>query len=84
MKANIIQIGNSRGIRIPKILLEQTNLGKEVELEVLDNKIIIHPHTHPRQGWAQQFKALAEKKEDGVSGGKVLIENQFDQGEWEW
>lgn len=84
MKANIIQIGNSQGIRIPKVLLEQTKLGKEVELEVKDQKIVIHPITRSRQGWDQKFKLMAESKEDTLIYGDVPIENQFDRGEWEW
>ncbi len=51
MRTNIIRIGNSQGIRIPKILLEQSNLGTEVDLEVEDEKIIIRSASHPRQGW---------------------------------
>ncbi len=84
MKANIIPIGNSQGIRIPKVLLEQTRLGKEVELEVVDQKIVIRPITHPRQGWDQKFKHLAEKNEDRLILEDTLIENQFDRDEWEW
>jgi antitoxin MazE len=84
MKANIIPIGNSQGIRIPKVLLEQTRLGKEVELEVVDQKIVIHPITHPRQGWDQKFKHLTDDNGDQLILGDALIENQFDQDEWEW
>lgn len=53
MRANIIRIGNSQGIRIPKVLLKQSHLGTEVELEVEDGKIIIHPALRPRQGWSE-------------------------------
>ncbi len=84
MKASIIQIGNSQGIRIPKVLLEQTRLGKEVELEVKDQRIVIHPIARSRQGWNQKFKLMAENKEDRLIHGDVPIKNQFDQGEWEW
>jgi len=84
MKANIIRIGNSQGIRIPKVLLEQTRLGKEVELEVEDQKIVIQPIARSRQGWDQKFKLMAENKEDGLIEEDLQIENQFDRGEWEW
>jgi antitoxin MazE len=84
MKANIIQIGNSRGIRIPKVILEQTRLGKEVELEVEDQRIVIYPLARPRQGWDKQFKLMAENNEDRLIHEDVSMANQFDQGEWEW
>ena len=51
MKTHIIKIGNSQGIRIPKVLLEQSGLGEEVELEVQDAQIIIHSAERPRQRW---------------------------------
>ncbi|HZF39817.1 MAG TPA: AbrB/MazE/SpoVT family DNA-binding domain-containing protein, partial [Blastocatellia bacterium] len=47
MRAKIIKIGNSQGIRIPKLFLEQTNLGDEVELEAQDDQIIIRPVAYP-------------------------------------
>jgi len=84
MKANIIRIGNSQGIRIPKVLLEQTRLGKEVELEVEDQKIVIHPITHSRQGWDEKFKLMAENEDDRMLDEMMPIENQFDRSEWEW
>jgi antitoxin MazE len=84
MKANIIRIGNSKGIRIPKALLEQTGFGQEVELEVIDQKIIIHSVVRSRQGWDQKFKLMTENQEDRGSNLEDLIENQFDRDEWEW
>lgn len=41
MKTRIVKIGNSQGIRIPKLLLERSNLAEEVELEAQDNQIVI-------------------------------------------
>ena len=44
MKTSIIKIGNSRGVRIPKLLLEETGLGKDIELRIEGEKIIIEPY----------------------------------------
>jgi antitoxin MazE len=49
MKTRIISIGNSQGIRIPNMILEQSGLGEEVELDVQDAQIVIPPAKHPRQ-----------------------------------
>ena len=59
MKARIIRIGNSQGIRIPKPLLEQSGLGEEVELEVQHHQIIIRAAERPRQGWEAAFQSMA-------------------------
>jgi len=50
MRARIVKIGNSQGIRIPKPLLEQTGIMDDVELEVEQNQIIIRPVSNPRHG----------------------------------
>ncbi|MEW6184103.1 MAG: AbrB/MazE/SpoVT family DNA-binding domain-containing protein [Thermodesulfobacteriota bacterium] len=84
MKANIIQIGNSKGVRIPKVLLEQARLGKEVELEVVDRKIVIHPSSGSRQGWDRKFSVMAGMKEEDLIREDLWIENRFDRDEWEW
>lgn len=65
MKANIIRIGNSQGVRIPKVLLEQTGLGKAVELEVKDHKIIIHSIARSRQGWEKSSSSWPKTKRTG-------------------
>ncbi|UFS69778.1 AbrB/MazE/SpoVT family DNA-binding domain-containing protein [Geomonas sp. RF6] len=84
MRASIIRIGNSQGIRIPKLLLEQTRLGSEVELEVEDDKIVIRPVSRPRQGWLEKFKLMAEQGDDRLLDPGAGEETEWDKDEWEW
>ena len=84
MRAKIIKIGNSQGIRIPKLFLEQTNLGDEVELEAQDDQIIIRPVTYPRQGWGEAFRAMAERGDDQLLDDDLIGQPRWDQEEWEW
>ncbi|MBI5968602.1 MAG: AbrB/MazE/SpoVT family DNA-binding domain-containing protein [Deltaproteobacteria bacterium] len=67
IKTRIIKIGNSQGIRIPKLLREQIHLGEEAEIEIQKNQIVIRPTQHPRQGWEEQFRAMAEHGDDRLS-----------------
>lgn len=83
MKARIVRIGNSQGIRIPRPLLEQSGLRDEVELEVHPNQIIIRKADRPRQSWAAAFEAM------GARGDDELLEDtgstsSWDEEEWEW
>ena len=81
MKASIIRIGNSRGLRLPKPIIEQCGFDKEVEIEVRNNEIIIRPAKRPRHNWEQAFKSMAERGDD------MLIESPdtaWDEEEWEW
>ena len=84
MRANIIRIGNSQGVRIPKVLLEQSRLGTEVELEVEDEKIIIRAASHPRQDWDDKFRLMAASGDDKMLHGDSPLETEWDKDEWQW
>ena len=64
VKTRIVKIGNSQGVRIPKLLLDQANLGEEVELALQQNQIVIRPAYRARHSWEQAFKAMAEHDDD--------------------
>jgi len=82
MKANIVSIGNSKGIRIPKTLLKQFNFHDQVDLEIKKEGLVIKPvKGKPREGWDRAFKLMHERKEDAL-----LIDERIDfevEG-WEW
>ncbi len=82
MKASIIPIGNSKGIRIPKVLLEQCHIGNIVDLEVKRKSIVIKPiKQKPRKNWDQAFQKMHENKEDQL----IIDDNiDLDMEDWEW
>ena len=82
MKAKIVRIGNSRGIRLPKPLIEQAGLAEEVELEVRDGEIVISSALRPRRGWAEAAHHLASRSECELLDEPVPT--SFDSEEWEW
>ncbi len=84
MRTRVIKIGNSQGIRIPKLLLDQTGLGEEVELELHQDQIVIRAVRHVRHNWEEQFKAMAEKGDDKLLAGDVLVPTAWDEEDWEW
>jgi antitoxin MazE len=84
MKARIVKIGNSQGIRIPKLLLERSNLDEEVELEAQDNQLIIRSARQPRQGWESAFRAMAERGDDELLDKDLLAQTRWDEDEWQW
>ena len=82
MLINIVPIGNSKGIRIPKAILDQCDIENEVDLEVENGKIIIEPIKRiPRNGWAESLIKMAETGED-----HLLLEDTIDieMENWEW
>ena len=81
VKARIVAIGNSLGVRIPRLLLEQSGLTNDVELHAEHGRIVIAAVRAPRAGWAAAAATLHARGEDGV------IETPspaFDAEEWEW
>jgi len=84
MKARIVRIGNSKGIRIPKPLIEQTGLGDEVTIEAEGNRLVICAARHPRQGWAEAFQAMAAAGDDRLLDGDASTSLDWDRREWQW
>jgi antitoxin MazE len=86
IRTRIVKIGNSQGIRIPKLLLEQSGIYEDVEIEVAHNYITIRPVTHPRLGWGNAFAAMADRQDDRLLDDHLLdgLSPDWDQLEWDW
>jgi antitoxin MazE len=82
MKAEIVRIGNSRGIRIPKPILEQCGFGETVNLSVEKDRLIVCSKRAPRQGWEESFRAAGSFEDDDLLLDTGL--NEFDRREWKW
>jgi antitoxin MazE len=80
MRTSLVRIGNSRGVRIPKPLLEACGLADQVELTVEDGRLVVAPATHPRAGWEESFAAAPPTDEDRA----IDIASRFDDEEWTW
>lgn len=84
MRARIVRIGNSKGVRLPKPLLKQTGISDDVELEVGDGQIVIRAVSHPRRGWDDAFGAMHEAGDDTIIDDSDNISHSWDESEWEW
>lgn len=82
MKTNIVRIGNSKGIRLPKAILEQCHLEGTVELEVEDGHLVVRPVDSPRAGWDEVFTKMAKNRQDELLD--TDTSTQWDKAEWEW
>jgi antitoxin MazE len=84
VKTRIVKIGNSQGIRIPKLLLEQADFGEEVEMELQEDRIVVRSVNPVRHHWEEAFKAMAERGDDALLDGDVSVPTVWDEEEWEW
>lgn len=84
MRARIVRIGNSKGIRIPKPLIQQAGLGDEVEIIVKNSTLVITQANRPRAHWSEEFRAMAERHDDTLIDGEAPPSTRFDESEWTW
>ncbi len=81
-KTRIVRIGNSRGIRVPKVLLDQAELPDEVELHAEPGQLVIRGVRRPRTGWADAARTMSKQGHDGLLD--ESIPTRFDRDEWAW
>jgi antitoxin MazE len=80
MDISVIPIGNSKGIRLTKTLIEKYNITDTVEVVLEKGYMIIKPKKEPRKGWEKAFKKMHAAGED-----KLLITDVFqDENFEEW
>ena len=82
IRTRIIKIGNSRGIRIPRVIIDQVGLEGEVEISVQRDHLIIRPSSGPRDNWDEQFRAMAERGDDQLLD--TPTPTQWDRDDWQW
>lgn len=84
VRAHIVKIGNSRGIRIPKVLLEQAALCEQVEPELDQGQIVIRPVRAVRDHWESAFQAMRARGDDALLDGDANLSTAWGEVEWEW
>lgn len=78
----IVRIGNSRGIRVPKVLLEQAALPDDVEIHAEAGRLVVTAAKAPRAGWAAAAKAMHAAADDTIVDAPVPT--RFDRADWKW
>ena len=73
METSIIKIGNSKGLRLSKTILEKYKINEKVEIILEKGQIVIRPINSPRKNWEAAFKKMNENGDD-----KLLINDVFE------
>jgi antitoxin MazE len=82
MLVSVVAIGNSKGIRLPKTILEQLNVSDKLDLEVENQQIILKPvNSIPRIGWSEAFIKMHNEHQDSLI---ITDSNEVEAFEWEW
>ncbi|TAF96798.1 MAG: AbrB/MazE/SpoVT family DNA-binding domain-containing protein [Cytophagia bacterium] len=79
MELSIINIGNSKGIRLSKTILEKYSISDKVELILEKNCIILKPKSEPRKGWEAAFKQMHENGDDQLLLDDIFEDENFEE-----
>ena len=80
MTATVVQIGNSRGIRLPKNILSELKIKDEVEMFISNDSLIIKSiEKKPREGWNEAFSQMSKNKDT-----ELLLDENLDSDDFEW
>ena len=82
VKVRIIRIGNSRGIRIPKTILEECGLEDAVELQAREGRLVVKPAGKARQGWEEAYRRMAGSRDDALLDEPFA--SDWDKAKWRW
>jgi antitoxin MazE len=78
MEASIIKIGNSKGLRLSKSILEKYNISERVEIILEKGRIILKPIENPRKNWETAFQKMHSENDD-----QLLVNDVFDNETFE-
>jgi len=82
MLVSVIPIGNSRGIRLPKAILEQLQIEDKLEMEIEEKRLILKPVSRkPREGWEAAFQTMTANSDDSLI---IKESHEVEAFEWEW
>ena len=79
MDISVVQIGNSKGIRLSKTLIDKYHIKDTVELVLEEEYMILKPKTTPRKGWAEAFQKTHEKGDDQPLMPDIFEDETFDE-----
>jgi antitoxin MazE len=79
MEKTIIKIGNSKGFKLSRSILEKYNIQDKVEIEFKKKYIVIKPVKNVRQGWDKAFRQMHENNDDNLIIPDVFPEEEFEK-----
>ena len=83
MKVNLVSIGNSKGIRIPRSVIKQCGFGDQIEMRVSEGMVVLAPARDARAGWDGAFEKMTAAGDDVLVVSEQL-DHEWDEKEWEW
>ena len=83
MKVALVPIGNSKGIRIPRSIIEQCGFGDQVEMRVSKGTLVLAAAGQPREHWDEVFERMAAVGDDALLVPDEVA-HPWDEADWQW
>ena len=83
MKVNLVSIGNSKGVRIPRSIIKACGFGEQVEMRVSEGMVVLTPARNLREGWNRAFERIAAAGDDALLVPEDMA-HEWDEEEWAW
>lgn len=84
MEAAIIKIGNSKGLRLSKTILEKYKIKDKVEMILEKGQIVLRPISKPRNGWEKEFEKMRQNNDDELLINAIFEDENLDENLEEW
>ena len=78
MRAQLVKIGNSRGVRLPKTIIQEAGLGRDLDITIEGGAVVIRSAGHPRRGWAEDAQKCRAADDDSFEDWDVVTAD----GDW--
>lgn len=82
MKGKLVRIGNSRGVRLPRAVIEEAGLREDLEIRIEGRTVVLSSPARVREGWTDAARKLVDRGEADLLD--LPSENTFDREDWEW
>lgn len=83
-RVRLVKMGNSWGVRLPRLFLEEAELDEEVEMEVQEDQVIIRLVPRPRRSWEREFDGMTARGDDRLLDPKAFSLTAWDEEKWVW
>ena len=84
MRAKLIRIGNSRGVRLPKALIALYELGDQIDLRPIPQGLVLRRAPSAREGWDRAFARMSKNGDDQLVDAREPIGTEWEFKEWTW
>ncbi|MBF0468971.1 MAG: AbrB/MazE/SpoVT family DNA-binding domain-containing protein [Desulfamplus sp.] len=75
----LVPIGNSKGVLIPRLLLQKYGFNQSIVLEETDEGLLLRKRDDEKLSWKDTYKAMADEQEDWNDFNIAIVDGLDDE-----